>query len=75
MIKPIASMSSVTVTKNENNRGLAMISCAVEHERNVVAAVVSTAAMRIAAGERLTTNLLRMVRLSCLSPETEGARG
>jgi len=47
----------------------------VEHERNVVAAVVSTAATALAAASASTTNLLRLGSLFIPSPETEGARG
>jgi hypothetical protein len=59
MIKPIARMSRVTVTR------MKIIAAGrdfmtVEHERNVVAAFVSTAATALTAASASTTNLLGM---------------
>src|SRR5437870_8375118 len=58
MIKPIARMSRVTVTRMKiTAAGRDFMT--VEHERNVVAAFVSTAAARALGTSASTTNLLR----------------
>src|SRR6058998_1556163 len=54
MIKPIARMSRVTVTRMKITAA-GRDFMRVEHERNVVAAVVSTAEQAVRRGERLYT--------------------
>src|SRR5881275_3316737 len=70
MIKPIARMSSVTVTRiNMTAAGRDFMR--VEHERNVVAAVVSTAEQGLAQAPLHLSCRQIMRRLSYVSPKTE----